>query len=103
LADPDLVLKLEIEGLRPLDYPDVPDTVEEFRERFFQLILADQSRAAPESVDPDGFPAGSPERAFLTILSRRLEGATGQESEDILEAMRVGLSLLEHGGEKCGS
>lgn len=96
-AGPDRVLRLSVEGVRGLSYPDVERAVDGLSGRFFHVSLSDRSRASPESVDPSCYPAGSAAAAYLQLLARRLEDAGGDEREEVLEAMRIGTAMLGQG------
>ena len=93
--DPNTVLKVKIEGLRRPGYPDVEEIVGEFRGRFFHLECDDRSRPAPSALEPGCYPQGSAAASYLEIMSEVLKTASASESEEVLEAMQLGLSLLE--------
>jgi hypothetical protein len=93
-ADPDKVLQIYIDGLRSPEYPDVAEITEELSDLFFLVKVTDRSWPAPATLDPNAYPAGSPAAEYLRILLSRLEQATSSESEEIQEAMQVGLSML---------
>jgi exonuclease SbcD len=93
-ADPDKVLQIYIDGLRSPEYPDVAEITEELSDLFFLVKVTDRSWPAPATLDPNAYPAGSPAAEYLRILLSRLEEATSSESEEIQEAMQVGLSML---------
>lgn len=96
-ADPDKILKVNIEGLRRAGYPDIDSLIAELSDEFFFITVSDRSRPSPAAVDPGSYPDDSPTGAFLGVLGSRMEGATESEKEELLEAMQVGLSLLEEG------
>ena len=96
-ADPDKVVKLTVQGARPLGYPDVGEPVGELSDRFFSIVVSDGSLPTPEAVDPADYPADSAAGVYLRILEEKLEGASGSDREEILEAMRLGLSWLAGG------
>lgn len=96
-ADPDMVVKLNVQGARPLGYPDVGELVGELSDLFFSIAVSDGSLPAPETVDPEDYPADSAAGAYLRVLEERLGGASESEREEILEAMRLGLSWLTEG------
>lgn len=93
-ADPDKVIKLTVQGARPIGYPDIGEIVGELSDRFFSVIVSDGSLPTPEAVDPADYPADSAAGVYLRILSEELSGASGSAREEILEAMRLGLSWL---------
>ncbi len=93
-ADPDKALQLNIEGFRPAGYPRAEDVIENLPEMFFNIKVNDRSWPAPAGIDPNAYPPGSPAAEYLSVLSSKLEGASGSELEEIQEAMMIGLSLL---------
>lgn len=97
-SDPEKVLKVKISGLRPVSYPDVDEIAREFAERYFFLTLSDESAPAPSTVEPGSYPGDSAAGTFLRILQAELDGARDSARDEILEAMQVGLSLLEERG-----
>jgi DNA repair exonuclease SbcCD nuclease subunit len=96
-ADSDKILKVTVEGVRGIEYPDIEEVAAELGELFFQLSIEDVSIPSAQVVDPRSYPAGSPSAAYLGILESKLEAAPESEKDDILEAMRVGVSLLREG------
>jgi DNA repair exonuclease SbcCD nuclease subunit len=96
-ADPDKVIKLTVQGARPIGYPDIGELVGELSDRFFSVIVSDSSLPTPEAVDPADYPADSAAGVYLRILEEKLGGASESEREEILEAMRLGLSWLAGG------
>lgn len=99
-ADPWRIIRLNVEGLQPPGYPDILSLVEEISDEFFLIDIHDGSSPAPDTIDPDRYPPGSPTRAYLLNLGSRLEHADQSEKEELLEAMRVGVSLLGEEGEQ---
>lgn len=98
-ADPDLVLQVNIDGLRPPGYPDAEEVIGHLSEMFYLVRVTDRSWPAPSTLESGAYPSGSPAAEYLKVLGARLEGASASESEEIQEAMMVGLSfLLEEGG-----
>lgn len=98
-ADPDRVLKITIDGLRRVGYPDMTEIVDELSQGYFFVLVSDRSRPAPPTVDPASYPADSPAGVFLRLLDEKLAGASAAEEDEVLEAMQVGLSLLEEAGD----
>jgi DNA repair protein SbcD/Mre11 len=98
-ADPDRVLQIYIDGMRPPDYPDTAEIIDELSDYFFMVKVADRSWPAPSTLDPDAYPVGSPAAEFLRTLQARLQDASSSESEEIKDAMQVGLSLLLEEGD----
>ena len=97
-ANPDRVLRVSIEGVRGISFPDVDSIVEELSVMFFDLAVTDRSVPAAGDLDPASYPETSPTSVFLRILEGRLAGVSDQDRDDVLEAMRLGASLLEAGG-----
>jgi DNA repair exonuclease SbcCD nuclease subunit len=97
-AGPDKILKLNVEGLRRPGYPDMEGLTEEISGLFFHVITNDRSSPAPATVDPGAYPGDSPAGVYLRILHSRLAGCPAPLTEEVLEAMQVGLSLLEEEG-----
>ncbi len=93
-ADPDKVLQVNIDGLRPPGYIDPAPVIEQLSDLFFFVRAADRSVPAPSTLDPEAYPAGSPASEYLKLLSAGLDGASASETDEIQEAMMVGLSLL---------
>jgi hypothetical protein len=56
--------------------------------------VADRSWPAPATLDPAAYPKGSPAAEYLRILEARLQDASSSESEEIQDAMQIGLSML---------
>jgi len=98
-GDPGIVMQLNIEGLRPTDYPDVSEVIEALSDLYFLVKVNDRSWPAPATIDPGAYPQGSPAAQFLSVLHSRLGEASPTEREEIREAMLVGLSLLLGEGE----
>lgn len=97
-GDPDIILRLVIEGIRPLDFPDVEEVITSLKGLYFHLRIDDRSLPASEAIDPDAWPAGSPTSLYLGLLSDRLEDATPEEKGEIEEAMALGVALLNGEG-----
>jgi DNA repair protein SbcD/Mre11 len=93
-ADPDKVLQVNIDGLRPPGYADPSGIMEQLSDLFFFVRLTDRSVPAPSTLEPEAYPAGSPASEYLRLLGERLDGASPSETEEIREAMMLGLSLL---------
>jgi exonuclease SbcD len=96
-ADPDKVLKLAIRGARPLGYPDVGELVGELCDRFFSIVVSDDSLPTAEAIDLTAYSADAAACVYQRILEEKLEGVSESEREEILEAMRLGLSWLVEG------
>jgi DNA repair exonuclease SbcCD nuclease subunit len=93
-ANPDKVVQIYIDGMRPPGFPDAAEIIDELSDLFFTIKVVDRSWPAPSTLDPGAYPAGSPAAEYLRILQSRLERASSSESEEIQEAMQVGLSML---------
>jgi DNA repair exonuclease SbcCD nuclease subunit len=96
-ADPDKVVKLVIQGTRPIGFPDVEEVTAELSDRFFSLVVSDGSIPTLEAVDPTDYPTDSAAGTYLRVLEEKLEGASEPDREETLEAMRIGLSWLAEG------
>lgn len=94
-ANLDKVLKVIIEGMRGLEYGDISGTIDEFYDRYFYISVEDHSFDSIVRLDPRDYPQTSASAAFLRVLGEDLKEETGARRDLILEAMRVGLSMLE--------
>jgi len=93
-ADPDKVLQIYIDGIRRPDYPDAVEIINELSDQFFMVKVADRSWPAPATLDPAAYPKGSPAAEYLRILQARLQESSSSESDEIQDAMQIGLSML---------
>lgn len=96
-ADVEKVLNLVVEGVRRPGFPDIGEILSSISEMFFHVTCTDRSFAAPSALDPLEYPEGSPARLYIQSLKDRLPRASKSEKEEILDAMQIGLWLLQEG------
>ncbi len=101
-ADVNKILHVFIEGVRRPGFGDVEELLASVSDDFYHVLLTDRSWVAPSDLKPDAYPESSPARLYLSVLEKRLEGASDSEKEEIVDAMQVGLALLSDGEAPCG-
>jgi DNA repair exonuclease SbcCD nuclease subunit len=96
-AGADKILKLSVEGVRPPAFPDIDAIVKEHAPAYFFITVSDRSWPAPSAIDPASYPRDGAAAAFLEALAPVLTSSPDAEKDEVREAMRLGVSLLDRG------
>ena len=96
-GDPDAVLRLVLEGIRPKGIPDSEEIRERLGPVYFWVDVVDRTKNVATSWDPGEYPHDSAEQMFVKALLGLRESAGGADSEMIEAALSLGLSYLEWG------
>lgn len=89
-ASPDLVRRVFIKGLRSDDL-DTEELQEELKDKFFHLIIEDQSYAAIEEYMGEQLIISK----FVELMKQHIEGCTGEDRKIAEQALQMGIRLLE--------
>jgi len=98
LSNPSKILKISIEGMKTLEFPDFEAILEELSEKFYFVSVNDGSCDEISIERIKDYPEDSAIGAYLKVLEERLARASEDERSEILEAMRLGVSLLQEEG-----
>jgi DNA repair exonuclease SbcCD nuclease subunit len=99
LADPDLVLELTLHGLREPDQVlPLQPVLHEYADRFFRLVLRDQSYPRLDEESLRRFEPTTVLGQFVRRMQERLERCTPEERLDLEEALQLGVAALQGRG-----
>jgi len=95
-ANPDLILKVTLEGLGSMDCDINAQGIEdELSDAFFGLRVFDKSHPKLEEVKAEVFPELTVIGRFVRILERRIAEANEEDKVLYGEALKLGFALLE--------
>ena len=97
-ADPNLILKITLEGLCNTDYDLSPQEIEDaFGGQFFCLRVLDQSHPKLDEVRAKDFSEETVIGRFIKIMEGKLDKASQEERVFYEDALKLGFALLQRG------
>ena len=97
-ADPNLILKITLEGLSGVDYTLDPHEVEdELGGQFFCLRVQDRSSPKLEDVPFGDFPEETVVGKYIKTMKAKIAQAEGEDKAVCEEALKLGYALLQKG------
>ncbi len=95
-ADPDLVLDVTLDGLCSLGLDiDTEELVASLADSFFVLTVRDETHPTLQDVALADLSPETVAGRFAENMSKRIEGAEGEEKSVYEEALRLGVALLQ--------
>jgi len=95
-ANPDLILKVTLQGLTSMHCDiNAQGIEEELSDRFFGLRILDKSHPKLEEVKAEDFPEQTVIGRFVRILEEKIAEANKEEKVLYGEALKLGFALLE--------
>jgi DNA repair exonuclease SbcCD nuclease subunit len=96
-ADPNLILKVKLEGLCSMDWDLNPQEIEDdLGVRFFSLRFLDKSHPKLEEVESKNFPEETVAGKFIRLMEEKIEEAGNEEDKALYEeVLKLGFALLQ--------
>jgi len=95
-ADPNLILKVTLEGLCRMDCDLNPQEIEGLGNHFFNLRVLDKSHPKLEEIEPKNFPEETVIGRFVRIAEKKIAEANNEEDKALYaEALKLGFALLQ--------
>ncbi|MCS7236434.1 MAG: DNA repair exonuclease [Armatimonadota bacterium] len=99
LADPDLVLELVVQGLREPDHVlPLQNLVQEYADRFFRLVLRDQTHPKLDEEALRRFEPTTVLGQFVRRMQDRLRTCPPEDRPHLEEALQLGVAALQGRG-----